>query len=467
MKGTQAAGNPGGSVTFTWCKESQPGTPCTGTTGGGTAGTNTVIPNGVDPTWPSKSVTPGSPGTYCFNAAYSATQGGNYASVAQQSDNECFTVDPAGTKTSTQQSITEGSITIGAVGSVTDTATVTGNQANGAPTGRVTYWLCWFPSGGDQLCPTGTGLQLGWVNLQKSSSDTSQATTVPYSALNAVGTYCFSAAYTPAEGSNYAASTDNITGTVDKNECFTVNPADPGFSTQQSGSDSGQGSVNVGSPITDTATVTGNSIGGAPTGTVTFYVCGPSQAPSTCAGGDQVGSEPVTLTASGSDTSTATSVDFTPTETGTYCFAAVYTPDEGANYNKATENQSGDVDVNECFLVTKADFRVLKTDQPGNGKSVAPGATVPYTVQIQNIGDGPGSATVTDTLPSNLTIQGTPKCAVTSPDTCAVANTTGSTWTFTVDLAAARRGDGDLRRRCVAYGHDRRGQHRHHHPGGV
>jgi fimbrial isopeptide formation D2 family protein len=82
------------------------------------------------------------------------------------------------------------------------------------------------------------------------------------------------------------------------------------------------------------------------------------------------------------------------------------------------------------------DFTVTKTDTPGNGQSVTAGSVIPYTVAIKNVGDGAGSATITDTLPSNLTIKGTPTCAVTSPDTCTVTNTTGSTWTFAVALAA-------------------------------
>jgi fimbrial isopeptide formation D2 family protein len=82
------------------------------------------------------------------------------------------------------------------------------------------------------------------------------------------------------------------------------------------------------------------------------------------------------------------------------------------------------------------DFTVTKTDGPGNNTPVAPGSTIPYTVAIKNVGDGAGAATITDTLPSNLTIQGTPTCAVTGTDTCKVTNTSGSTWTFDVNLAA-------------------------------
>lgn len=435
--GNAAAGIPTGSVSFTLCKESTPGTTCTG---GAAVATDHLTPNGYSPSWSSVSATPASPGTYCFNAAFNPASGSNYAPVPRQGDDECFVVAPVGTTTTTKQSITQGQVDIGAGGSVSDTATVTGDSTNGPPTGTVFFWLCWFPTGGNQHCEANQGIPLGNVNLTNNGTvDSSGATSVSYSALNALGTYCFSAAYTPAEGSNYGPSTDNQAGAVDENECFKVNPADPGFSTQQSGSLSGQGSIGLGGTISDTATVTGNAVGGAPTGKVTFYECGPTSAAATCAEGNQVGSGAVSLAASTAkaDTSTATSAQFTPKATGTYCFAAVYTPAADANYNTATDNQSGSLDANECFVVTEANFRVLKTDQPGNGNPVTPGSTVPYTVQIQNIGNGTGSATVTDVLPSNLSMVGTPVCAVTAPDTCAVANTTGSTWTFTVSLAAA------------------------------
>jgi len=430
VSGNQLAGIPLGSVTFTLCQETAPGIPCAG---GFPVGTGPVIPNGVQPSWPSKPVTPTSPGTYCFNAAFGASPSSNYTSVPHQGDPECFTVGPVPTQTTTQQSVTQGSVTIGAVGSVTDTATVRGDPFHGAPRGRVTFWLCWFPAGGDQHCPTTQGLQLGYVDLQRTSFDTAQATTVPYSSLNAVGTYCYSAAYIPAPGSPYAPSTDNIWGPVDDNECFTVNPADPGFSTQQSGSTSGTGLISVGQPITDTATVTGNPAGGTPRGAVAFWVCGPGPGTRTCAHGFPVG-RPAFLKWSGADTSAATSATFFPKVTGTYCFGAFYLPVPGGNYNSAADNVRGDVDANECFVVGTPSFRVLKSDQPGDGNPVVPGSIVPYTLEIQNVGDGPGSAVVDDPLPPNLTMQGTPSCAVAPPDTCTVANT-GSTWKFTVSLA--------------------------------
>jgi fimbrial isopeptide formation D2 family protein len=118
---------------------------------------------------------------------------------------------------------------------------------------------------------------------------------------------------------------------------------------------------------------------------------------------------------------------YTPTAVGTYCYNVSYAGD--TNYNPVLEQSD-----TECFTVTQPNFTVLKTNVPGNGNPVVPGSTIPYTVTIQNVGDGAGPAVITDVLPSYLTMQGTPKCQVTSPDTCAVANPSGTTWTFSVSL---------------------------------
>jgi fimbrial isopeptide formation D2 family protein len=125
-----------------------------------------------------------------------------------------------------------------------------------------------------------------------------------------------------------------------------------------------------------------------------------------------------------------------PTAVGTYCFAAVYNPGPGSSYLTSNDNVSGTVQASECFSVTAPNFTVVKTDVPTSGTSVAPGSTIAYTVAVKNVGDGAGSATVTDAVPSSLTVKGTPACAVTTPDTCSVGNPSGSTWTFTVSLAA-------------------------------
>jgi hypothetical protein len=104
----------------------------------------------------------------------------------------------------------------------------------------------------------------------------------------------------------------------------------------------------LGQSNTDGATVTGDATFGSPTGSVTFYACGPTSTPQPCTStADQVGS-PVNVTANGDGlTSSATSASFTPTSTGYWCFAGDYSGD--SNYASSADNTT-----DECFDVTPA-----------------------------------------------------------------------------------------------------------------
>ena len=152
---------------------------------------------------------------------------------------------------------------------------------------------------------------------------------------------------------------------------------------------------------------------------------------------------------SGADTCTVTNttggtwtfaVTMAAGDSATVTFSAVVSATDTADVvNTATITTgpcNGDNTCTSKVTNPVPNFSVLKTDVPGNNQPVTPGATVPYTVAIHNTGDGAGSAVITDTLPSNLTISGTPDCATSGADTCTVTNTTGSTWTFAVTMAA-------------------------------
>ena len=439
VSGVYGGGAPLGSVSFYVCQAStspSSTSTCTYTDGTGSlVGTVTSPSSTTDvsanydlsPT----TFTPTSAGTYCFYTLYTPSTD-NYNPV--WGPTECFGVSPAGTVTTTHTSADV--IVVG--GTAFDTATVTGDSSHGVPTGTVTFYSCAATSsagctGGTEI-PGTTGAP-NPAPLSSSGAFTSAATS-PSITPTSPGTYCFGAVYT-SDASKYIGSSDNMSDTVVSNECFTVGAATSSITTQQSTSASGSGSVNMGGTVTDTATVTGNSTGGAPGGTVTFTVCGPLAGNATCSSGSPVGSSPATLTpVASSDTSTAASVSFMPTVVGTYCFAAVYNPGPGSSYVTSNDNVSGTVQASECFSVTAPNFTVVKTDVPTSGTSVAPGSTIAYTVAVKNVGDGAGSATVTDAVPSSLTVKGTPTCAVTTPDTCSVGNPSGSTWTFTVSLAA-------------------------------
>ena len=130
-------------------------------------------------------------------------------------------------------------------------------------------------------------------------------------------------------------------------------------------------SVTVGQSITDSATVTGNSTDGSPTGTVGFFVCGPLTSAAGCAtAGTAVGSA-ATLAAGANNAATATSSPFTPTATGTWCFRGEYSGD-------TVYRSSSDFSATECFTATSAPTTLTTTASSG----VVVGGTVHDTATL-------------------------------------------------------------------------------------
>ncbi len=140
--------------------------------------------------------------------------------------------------------------------------------------------------------------------------------------------------------------------------------------------------MTLGTSNTDTATVTGNATLGSPTGTVSFYECGPTATPQPCTStANPVGSGPVGFDTASGVTASATSVPFTPDAGGYWCFAGYYSGD--SNYSS-----SSDSTTDECFAVTGT------TTTPASsiialGSSNTDTATVTGT-----IADGPPTMTV-------------------------------------------------------------------------
>ncbi len=102
--------------------------------------------------------------------------------------------------------------------------------------------------------------------------------------------------------------------------------------------------IGLGYNISDSAVVTGNATRSSPTGTVTFYVCGPTTTAEPCTSqADQVGSS-AGIAAGSNDSASASSASFTPSSAGYWCFAGYYSGD--SNYLA-----SSDTTTNECFDV--------------------------------------------------------------------------------------------------------------------
>ncbi len=176
---------------------------------------------------------------------------------------------------------------------------------------------------------------------------------------SSTGTWCFAAVY--SGDSNYSGSSDQSS-----DECYTVTVAASSTSTTPTNS-----TIEVGSSNTDGATVIGTVGGVDPTGTVSFYACGQNVNPCTPSG-TPFDVETLSGTA---NPSSVTSTSFTPSSTGTWCFAAVYSGD--SNYSGSSDQSS-----DECYTVTVAGSSTSTTPTNSTivlGGSNTDGATVTGT----------------------------------------------------------------------------------------
>jgi tellurite resistance-related uncharacterized protein len=270
----------------------------------------------------SNSVTPQTPGWYCFRADYAGDS--NYLGASDGSGEECFVTRYASTTTLAGVSpLSLGDVaTLGAV--------VAGDGTHGTPTGSVHFFVC---GPGPGLCSSGgTDAGAGPLVSRDGNSAVAHESFTP----TAPGTWCARGEY--SGDAQYIDSSDSSAV-----GCFTVNKADT-----QTASTPEHASIKLGDAITDSATVTGNSVGKSPTGHFDFYICGPLPSATDCTStANQIGGD-AGLTEAPTK-STATSDQFTPNVTGTWCFLAVYSGD--SNYNGSQDGSS----QTECFTVAKAD----------------------------------------------------------------------------------------------------------------
>src|SRR5262249_31723748 len=122
----------------------------------------------------------------------------------------------------------------------------------------------------------------------------------------------------------------------------------------------------------DVATVSKVANKPDPTGTVTFFLCNPSEVTSGgCeSGGSQVG-DPVTIS-SGSATSDNADPSLM-TGAGTYCWRAEYTPDaNGGKFYTAGSHTNSDT---ECFTVTNASPSLTTDASTKDGNVVGTAST--------------------------------------------------------------------------------------------
>jgi hypothetical protein len=338
----------------------------------------------------------GPPGGYTFESLSctntpASGSGGNTTNLSGQSvgitvvpngTTECWFINQLNTATLTTQVSNAGPVFPSAP--VHDTATVTGNQAADTPSGTVTFFLCAVASG---ACTSG-GTNIGTGTLSGSGA-TASATSPDVNTVASPltpGRYCFRAEW-PGD-SNYPTGLTEFGGATGANECFTVRTI-PTTTTTTPSVGSG-GTTTFGSSVTDHAIVQATQSGdGTPTGSVTFFICNPSQTSGGACpapNGTQVGSPVSPLTAIGGSSppaSSADSIGVTVNQTGTWCFRAVYTPGgaNGSNYTGSSDASSG-----ECFTVNDTTAATsAQTWLPNDSATVtaAHGAPLNGTLSIQ------------------------------------------------------------------------------------
>jgi hypothetical protein len=348
----------------------------------------------------------------------------------------CTYVNQQNTATLATHVSDAGPVTPGGT-TIHDTATVTGNQAADTPSGTVTFFLCGpIPTGS---CSSG-GTNIGTGTLGGSGA-TASAVSPDLNTTASVlgpGRYCFRAEW-PGD-TNYPAALIEFGGSSGTNECFTVVPIIT--NTTSTPSVGSGGTTTFGSTVTDHAVVQALKSGdGTPTGTVTFFVCDPTQ---TVGGacpdghGTPFGS-PVDTTAVAMSSPPASSADSSgvlANQTGTWCFRAVYTPGppNGNNYLGSEDATTG-----ECFTVTDTTGSSSNQDWlPNDTASVssAHGAPLNGTLSVQlymgdNCGVTSGSAVGGQLYSTVLSGASSPATLITTNTTFKVTMSSSVSWLVT------------------------------------
>jgi len=320
---------------------------CTGTP----AFTATVPVDAGNGNYDSPFFTANQTGVYRWVASYSGDANNNPAGPTACLDPaEDVSVTPA-----IPALVTNASTTTPVGGPVSDTATLSGATL---PTGSITFNLF----GPDNPTCTGTPVFTATVPVAGNGAYLSG----PFTPTVA-GTYRFVATYSGDANNGPAGPT----ACTDPAEQVVVTRLSPGLTTTASGT------VDLGGPVFDTATLTG---GTSPTGTITFNLFGPNDP--TCTG-TPVFTATVPVIGAGS----YQSGPFTPTASGVYRFVATYSGDA----NNAAVGPTACTDPAEQVLVRGAP--ALVTTASG---SVPEGGVIRDTATLS------GGLTPTGTITFNL-----------------------------------------------------------------
>jgi hypothetical protein len=360
-------------------------------------------------------------GDLCFSSVAAETR----ASTSTTATLKDFTLGQLGkceSSVTTQSSIT-GSTSIGTGSvSVSDTATVTVKGVS-TWTGTVQFHLR-----GPIGSPLEVSTDIGSPVPVSNSTPTVQSNVAT---VTAVGDYCWTAHF----HSTTTGVPDSDDAACGANEIFTVTPVTPAVATT-AGPD-----VVLGSPITDTATLTGTAnrpgtpainpttAGGPAGGTITFTLFGPNNCTTVA-----FTSSPVPVSGDG----TYGPVSFTPTAVGTYHWAATYSGDppntNGTSHNlDCSDTANEDVIVRDTTAMTSA-----QTWLPNDTATVASahGAPLNGTMSVQlytgdNCGATSGSAVSGQLYTRTLTNATSPQSLTTTNTTFSVTTSQSVSWLVT------------------------------------
>jgi uncharacterized repeat protein (TIGR01451 family) len=407
---------PGGFTGASWSCAASAGSSCNG--GGGTGNISravNLLPAGTATFTATGTIAPGATGTLVNTAAVAPPAGVSDPTPANNTATDTDTLTPTGdlavTKTDGQATQVPGTpvtytIAVSNPGPSTMSGVAVADTFPAAITG--VGWTCAGTGGATCAIPAAAGNIATTVTLPPASSATFTATgTVSATATGSLANTATVAAAAgttdPNTANNSAIDTDTLTPTAD----LAVTKTD------------GQASAVPGTPITYTIVVSnaGPSVSGTatladpfPSVTGVTWTCAAS-AGSTCPpSGAGALSAPVSLAPAGSATFTATGT-IAPTATGSLANTATASSAAGVTDPVSGNNSATDTDT----LTPQADFSVTKTD----GQLVAtPGAPIQYTIVVrQNGPSASGAATVTDTLPAEIT-GGSWTCTASGGSTC-------------------------------------------------
>ena len=175
----------------------------------------------------------------------------------------------------------------------------------------------------------------------------------------------------------------------------------------------------------------------APVHHVVFYAC----TTSACTSKTSIVTKTLTTSTSTTLAATATAKVAGLSE-GTHTFEAVYPATEthagtfaGSSAVASTSVAAAPTSVPPPAAPPGARFIVTSTDVPGVGKPVVPGEAIDYSIDVTNAGTATGTAVVTDLLPANATLTGTPACAAVAGDGTCALTLRATTLTAKVHLA--------------------------------